>query len=181
MNTLILQFKKVSPLRLIVFALATLAWSATATAGQKYYVSPTGNDNADGTTQKKAWRTLDRVAQQIFAAKDRILLQGGGVFPGSIQLNPDNSAGDIEIGTYDHGRAVIDAGNGPLIIISNLRKVKITSLEIRVSGQQSNTADGILIVSEVDPIPPNTIHYSDFVIDDVEVHDFKQFGILIHS
>ena len=181
MNTLILQFKKVSPLRLIVFALATLAWSATATAGQKYYVSPTGNDNADGTTKKKAWRTLDRVAQQIFAAKDRILLEGGGVFPGSIQLSPDNSAGNIEIGTYDQGRAVIDAGNGPGIIISNLSGVKITSLEIRGSGQQSNTADGILIVSEVIPIPPNTIHYSDFVIDDIEVHDFKQFGIYIHS
>jgi hypothetical protein len=160
---------------------ATLAWSATASAGHKYYVSPTGDDTADGRSKKEAWRTLDRVAMQTFAAKDRLLLQGGGVFQGSIQLSPDNSAGDIEIGTYDHGRAVIDAGNGPGIVISNLSGVKITGLEIRGSGQQSNTADGILIVSGVDPIPPNTIHYSDFVIHDIEVHDFKHFGILIHS
>src|SRR6478672_1228235 len=79
---------------------ATLAWAPTANAGHKYYVSPTGDDNADGTTQKKAWRTLARVAMHTFAAKDRLLLQAGGVFQGSIQLSPDNSANDIEIGTY---------------------------------------------------------------------------------
>jgi len=67
---------------------ATLAWSPIASAGQKYYVSPTGNDNADGTTKKKAWRTLDRVAMHTFAAKDQLLLEAGGVFQGSIQLTP---------------------------------------------------------------------------------------------
>jgi hypothetical protein len=160
---------------------ATLAWSTTATAGTKYYVSPTGDDTADGTSKKKAWRTLERVDQHIFAAGDRILLEGGSVHNGTIQLNPTNSAGDIEIGTFDKGRAVIDAGNGPGIVISNLSGVTISSLELRGSGQQSNTADGILIVSAVDPVPTNTIHYSDFKIDDIEVHDFKQFGVLIHS
>src|SRR5262245_596770 len=42
---------------------ATLAWSPIASAGQKYYVSPTGNDNADGTTKKKASRTQDAAQQ----------------------------------------------------------------------------------------------------------------------
>jgi hypothetical protein len=159
-----------------------LSWSATsATDGHIYYVSSDGNDDADGRTKQGAWRTLDRVARHTFAAGDRLLLEGGVHHDGSIQLGPNSSAGDIEIGSYGKGRAIIDAGNGPGIVIENLSGVKISSLEIRGSGQESNTADGILIVSHVDPIPENTIHYSGFVIDDVEVHGFKKFGILLHS
>jgi Right handed beta helix region len=159
-----------------------LAWSATgAIAGQTYSVSSNGNDAADGTSEQTAWRTLDRVALQTFVAGDQILLEGGGVHHGSIQLGPDRSAGKIEIGAYGEGRAVIDAGTGPGIIISNLSGVKISSLEIRGSGQETNTADGILIVTSVDPFPEQTLHYSNFEIDNVEVHDFKKFGILLHS
>lgn len=159
----------------------SLAWSATATAADKYYVSPDGNDAADGRSQKSAWRTLDRVNRHTFAAGDRIVLSAGDVHPGSIQLGTENSAGDIEIGSYGKGRAVIDAGDGSGIVIRNLSGVKISSLEIFGSGQETNTGDGILITSSVDPIPAQTIHYSGFVIDDVEVHDFKKFGILLHS
>ena len=87
-------------------------WSATATAGNKIYVSPTGNDAADGTSKKTAWRTLNRVASHTFAAGEALLLEGGGVFYGAIQLSPDNSSGDIEIGSYNKGRAIIDAVTG---------------------------------------------------------------------
>ena len=129
-----------------------LSWSATsATAGYTYYVSGNGNDEADGRTKKTAWRTLDRVARHTFAAGDRLLLEGGVHHDGSIQLDPTSSAGDIEIGSYGKGRALLDAGNGPGIVIENLSGVKISALEIRGSGQESNTADGILIVSHADP------------------------------
>ena len=84
----------------------TLTWSATAIAAQTFYVSPSGNDAADGTSKKKAWRTLDRVALQTFVAGNQILLEGGGVHHGSIQLGPDRSAGKIAIGAYGEGRAV---------------------------------------------------------------------------
>ena len=33
---------------------------------QTFYVSPSGNDAANGSTKKTAWRTLARVAQQRF-------------------------------------------------------------------------------------------------------------------
>jgi hypothetical protein len=159
-----------------------LAWSATsAIAGQTYYVSGNGNDAADGTSMGTAWRTLARVAEHTFAADDRLLLEGGVVHHGSIQLSPDRSAGDIEIGSWGNGPAIIDAGTGSGIVIENLSGVKISDLEIRGSGQESNSGDGILITSRVDPIPANTVPYSGFVIDKVEVHGFKRFGILLHS
>jgi hypothetical protein len=135
-----------------------LAWSATsAIADQTYYVSGNGNDAADGTSKKTAWRTLARVAEHTFAAADRLLLEGGVVHDGSIQLGPDRSAGDIQLGSYGDGRAIIDAGTGSGIIIENLSGVTISDLEIRGSGQESNTGDGILITSHVDPIPANTV------------------------
>ena len=167
-------------LSIVCMALALIG-STAASADRKFYVSPSGDDAANGTSKKTAWRTLDRVAEQSFAAGDRLLLDGGGVYHGSILLGPDNSAGDIEIGTYGKGRAILDAGTGSGIVITNLSGVKISSLEIRGSGQETNTGDGILITTTVDPVPEQTIHYSDFEIDDVEVHDFKQFGILLHS
>jgi hypothetical protein len=128
-----------------------------------------------------AWRTLARVAAHTFAAGDRLLLEGGVVHHGSIQLRPDRSAGDIEIGSWGNVPAIIDAGTGSGIVIENLSGVKISDLEIRGSGQESNSGDGILITSRVNPIPANTVPYSGFVIDKVEVHGFKRFGILLHS
>src|SRR5262245_11423116 len=93
----------VMPLRrrrflLIGWVAITLTWSAAASADRKFYVSPSGDDDADGTSKKTAWRTLDRVAAQTFAAGDRLLLEAGAVHRGSIVLGPDRSAGDIEIG-----------------------------------------------------------------------------------
>ena len=50
--------------------------------GQKYYVSPNGNDNNDGKTPATAWKTLDNVLLSAFLLKegDAILLERGGVY-----------------------------------------------------------------------------------------------------
>ena len=155
---------------LIICVAILLASSATsAIAGQTYYVSSNGRDAADGTSEGTAWRTLARVAEHTFAAGDRLLLEGGVVHLGSIHLGPNSSAGNIEIGSYGRGRAIIDAGTGSGIVIENLSGVKISDLEIRGSGQVTNAGDGILITSHVDPVPANTIPYSGFVIHNVEV------------
>src|SRR5205809_1010310 len=64
-------------------------------AAHTYYVSPSGDDTANGTSKKTAWRTLSRVAQQRFNAGDRLLLEAGVVHSGSIALDPSNSAGNF--------------------------------------------------------------------------------------
>src|SRR5258708_26445743 len=91
-----------------------LVWSASsASAGQTYYVSADGNDAANGTSKKTPWRTLDRVAMQTFARNDRLLLAGGEVHHGSIQLGPDRSAGNFEIGSYRNRPAPLAAPPRP--------------------------------------------------------------------
>lgn len=162
--------------------------SAGAVPGPNaYYVSPSGDDTASGLTKKTPWRTLSRVAQQRFIAGDRLLLEGGVVHPGSIALDPSNSAGDLEIGSYGGKRAIIDAGNHSGIVIKNLSDIRISDLVIRGDGGTTTNDDlltrknGILIFSQVDAPPAETIRYSNFSIKDVEVHDFEGTGVEIYS
>src|SRR5262245_65019024 len=133
--------------------------SASAVPGANtYYVSPSGNDAANGSTKKTAWRTLSRVAQQRFIACDRLLLEGGVVHQGSIALDPSNSAGNFQIGSYGSGRAIIEAGNHSGIVIKNLNDIKVSSLVIRGDGGTTDNDDllamknGILIISQADEI-----------------------------
>jgi len=154
---------------------------------QTYYVSPSGNDAANGTSKKTAWRTLARAAEQYFNAGDRLLLEAGAVHSGSIALDPTSSAGNFEIGSYGGGSAIIDAGEHSGIVIKNLNDIKISSLVIRGNGGTTDNDDfvtmknGILIYSEVDTPPPQTIRYSGFKIDHVEVSNFEGTGVEIYS
>jgi hypothetical protein len=154
---------------------------------QTYYVSPSGNDAANGWTKKTAWRTLSRAGQQQFHAGDRLLLEGGFVHAGSIALDPSHSAGHFEIGSYGGGRAIIDAGDHSGIVIKNLNDIKISSLLIRGNGGTTDNEDllarknGILIFSQVDAQPAENTRYSDFSIDRVEVYGFEGTGVEIYS
>ena len=152
-----------------------------------YYVSPSGDDTANGWSKRTSWRTLSRVAQQWFIAGGRLMLEGGAVVhPGSIVLDPSNSAGDFEIGSYGGGRAIIDAGNHSGIVIRNLSDIKISSLVIRGDGGTTDNDDLLagkngLIYSPVDGQPTEIVRHSNFSIDRVEVSNFEGNGVSIYS
>src|SRR5262249_44788356 len=152
-----------------------------------YYVSPSGDDTANGWTKTTAWRTLSRAAQQRFNAGDRLLLEAGVVHPGSITLGPSNSAGDFEIGSYGGGPAIIDAGNHSGIVIKNLSGIKISSLVIRGNGGTTDNDDilamknGILIISQADAPPAETNRYFNFSIDHIPGANSQGTGEEIHS
>lgn len=73
------------PAQLIVIVLILLN---IQTAGARdYYFHPTkGNDQNDGTSRTKAFRSLAKVSQLSLVAGDRILLAAGETFFGSLQL-----------------------------------------------------------------------------------------------
>ncbi|MCB0779572.1 MAG: right-handed parallel beta-helix repeat-containing protein [Flavobacteriales bacterium] len=71
-----------------------------------YYLSPSGNDNASGTSASQAWRTIDRLSQVFFSLQvgDRILLQRGGVYRGHIEVyQGGTSSQPLTIGAYGTG------------------------------------------------------------------------------
>lgn len=82
----------------------TLALSAAAHAQATYYVSPTGNDLADGLTPATAWRTVDQVSTRTFLPGESILFERGGEWRGRLSAS---SSGTVEApilyGAYGSG------------------------------------------------------------------------------
>lgn len=85
---------------------------SAAETGTTYYIdSKKGNDYFNGTSEGKAWKTLQKVNSTVFKPGDKILFKAGGVWSG--QLAPKGSGADgapIIIDMYGTGnKPVISA------------------------------------------------------------------------
>lgn len=101
-------------MRKLTLLLAALPLFANATI---YYVSPTGNDSNNGTSQSTPWRTIARVQQleYYFQPGDQVLFQRGGTYPGQININANGtSASPIIIGAYGTGAMPEISGGIPV-------------------------------------------------------------------
>ncbi|MET9394188.1 right-handed parallel beta-helix repeat-containing protein [Streptomyces sp. NPDC006624] len=111
---------------------------------RSYYVSPQGDDDHDGRSPERAWRTLERADERAFEPGDRLLLRGDGRFPGALQLG-EGEAGradePVVVGSYGGGRATIVADTAPGISVHNTAGVEIRDLEI-VGGKATYTGQG---------------------------------------
>src|SRR5262249_23397032 len=80
-----------------------------------------------------------------------------------------------------------DAGNQSGIVIKNLSHIKISSLVIQGDGGTTDNDDlltmknGILIYSQAEAPPAQTLRYSDFDINHVEVSRFEGTGVAIYA
>ena len=66
-----------------ILALAAFGLQAQA---KTYFVSPEGNDNADGLSVTNAWKSIDKVNASVFQAGDRVLFEGGATFYGNLVI-----------------------------------------------------------------------------------------------
>ncbi|GGT25342.1 hypothetical protein GCM10010271_31120 [Streptomyces kurssanovii] len=144
-----------------------------------YYVSPEGDDDNDGRSPDQAWRSLGRADVRAFEPGDRLLLQGGGRFPGSLKLG-EGEAGradePVVVGSYGGGRATIVADNTPGISIHNTAGVEIRDLAI-VGGHGAYAGQGGIHVYSDRPDDKELRRIS---VADVEVSGFS-IGIQIGS
>ncbi|HPF90005.1 MAG TPA: right-handed parallel beta-helix repeat-containing protein [Flavobacteriales bacterium] len=93
--------------------LLALSLMATVVQGAVYYVSPTGNDANNGTSQSTPWRTIARVQQYSSGAVagDQVLFQRGGSFVGQLTwYGSGSAAANIVIGAYGTGAAPVING-----------------------------------------------------------------------
>lgn len=79
---------------------------STVNAQRAYYVSPTGNDGANGLTASTAWATLSKVNSSVYVAGDSILFQRGGEWYGSITVPRNN----LYYGSFGVGSKPIISG-----------------------------------------------------------------------
>ena len=162
----------------IVSILVSL-WVVTTVAAQQktYFVSPTGNDSADGLSAASAWKSLDKVNATTFAPGDKILFEAGKVWYGQLWMK-GSGAEDQPITIASYGgeqRPVINIGRaeGAGIRIHNQSWWIVENMEI-TSGAAPELGigrQGIVITAS----QPG--EYSHFIVRNCHVHDiYGQMG-----
>ena len=108
--------------------------------GTTYYLdSAAGDDQNDGTTSDKAWKSLARVNNMVFAPGDRILFEAESRFEG--QLAPKGSgseAAPIVIDAYGEGAKPLIAAAGRFheaLLLENLEFWEVNNLEFTNQGE----------------------------------------------
>jgi hypothetical protein len=138
--------------RLLLLALTFWAFGFAARGAQFYLDSRDGNDSQDGRTPAKAWRTLDRASQARLAPGDSLLLRGQHEFRGSLQLNPQHagtSAKPVIIGSYGQGRAIINAGTGYAVLVTNAAGIEVRDLVCIGGDRTLNHGAGVAFINSL--------------------------------
>jgi hypothetical protein len=150
-------------------------WHGVSAPSASYYVSPTGNDHATGTSPAHPWRTLARASAARLKPGDSLLLRGGHAYHGYLTIaksDSGTSARRVLISSYGGGRATISS-SGSGVVVFDASNITITDLVI--VGQQalrSSTA-GIQVYSDL-----SHGRLAHVVIERVDVSGFG-YGIAI--
>ncbi|MFG2651866.1 right-handed parallel beta-helix repeat-containing protein [Streptomyces sp. NPDC048436] len=113
-------------------------------AAVTYYVSPQGDDQNDGSSPGKAWRSLARAERVALEPGNRLLLEGGARFSGTITVNGTEAGSadrPVVIGSYGEGRATVVAKGTPGISVHNTAGVEIRDLTV-TGNRAAYTGDG---------------------------------------
>lgn len=131
--------KKLFCVLMTFFMLFGIASSAATAAepGTTYYVdSVSGSDLAVGTSEGKAWKSLDHASEQSYSAGDRLLFKAGQIFNGSFTAHGDGTAeAPITLGAYgdtekEGAPLLIYTGTDILMNICNVSHWIIEDLEM---------------------------------------------------
>ena len=89
-----------------------LTTSSLTYAQQTYYISTSGSDSNNGTSESKPWKSISKVNSFSFKPGDRILFKRGGRWNQEILPRSSGSAGNlITIGAYGSGNKPIISPN----------------------------------------------------------------------
>lgn len=155
--------------------LALLLFAAVAPAAD-YHVAADGDDKNPGT-EAKPWKTLDKVNAAKPGPGDKVLLRGGDVFAGTLNVEGDEKSGkgELQVSSYGTGRARIDSGNQPAVEVRNLGGVKVTNLIACGGGRASNKTAGVAFHCTL----PKAARLAAITIEGVEAFGYGEAGISI--
>lgn len=120
--------------------------------GTTYYVdSSFGSDEAAGTSEAEAWKSLDKVNAMTFAPGDKILFKAGSVFKGNLHPAGVGEEGyPITVEMYGTGAKPMIIGDGTktaVVYLYNQPYWEINDLDIS-GGENENIQYGILVKAE---------------------------------
>ncbi|WP_225833534.1 right-handed parallel beta-helix repeat-containing protein [Streptomyces sp. NK08204] len=147
--------------------------------GRTFYLSPDGDDEADGRTLQTAWQTLRRVDAVRLKPGDRVLLRGGARFPGTLSIgqgDAGNARKPVVIESYGTGRAAIAAVGSHGIEVHNTSGIVIRNLVLTGNVKAFRKQDGISLVSDL----PGRRKLPYVRVTGVDVSGFRN-GIRMHG
>jgi len=145
-----------------------------------YYVAGNGDDSHTGLSPSDAWRTIDRVNQQVLAPGVCVMFEGGAVFSGTLTLDPseDGRPGrPVTFASYGTGQAILSAGAGTGFDLIDVSYVRITDLIVAGAGGTLNSGIGISFYTDL----PGNVKLPWVRIDNCRVTGFRHGGISIGS
>jgi hypothetical protein len=156
-----------------VVSTAEKSLSVSANKGAKnYYISAAGSDSNSGTSAEQAWGTFGKVSTFALGPGDRVLLEGGRVFCGTLELGSGckgTKEQPVVVTSYGKGRAVIYGGDGDAVRIVGASCVNIENLSVIGSGPKTNNkGSGVLLRKS-----------SDVNVDSIEASGFQHAGVFI--
>lgn len=131
------------PLLRMVGSLGIFVQAATALAASFYVDAIRGDDHRDGTSEKTAWRSLERASHAPLQAGDSLLLAGGQTHAGELLLSgrKGTAASSISLSSYgpDHearcAPAAIDGrGKKAALHLVDCSHVTISNLVVTADG-----------------------------------------------
>jgi len=112
-----------------------------------YYInSELGNDANVGTSPEKAWKTIEKINITGFHAGEKVLLQGGQTFNGSIHISSLRGTAKfpIEFNTYGKGKATILSGDSLAFLATDCQYIVLKNIIAKGSGRlKGNRTNGI--------------------------------------
>jgi len=141
---------------MFIFAGVKTTAKASSTGSTYYVDSQNGNDENDGLSEAKAWKTLTKVSNTKFNPGDKILFKRGCEWNGIIEIRNTNGAegNPIIIDAYGEGsRPRINAGGKDrAFLLLNSSYWEINNLEITNDDDFNNNSNsarqGIIVMAD---------------------------------
>lgn len=142
--------------RIAVIVSACLGQAACARAPHPpqpftYYLSPSGNDAAAGTSPATAWRSLGRASRAVLRPGTRLLLKGGGQFTGQLTVGPQDAgvpAWPLLISSYGRGTATITSSSAA-VYIYDTGGVDVANLRLTGTVPAGKPAAGVNLYNDL--------------------------------
>lgn len=135
-----------------------------------YYVSQHGSDENPGT-QKKPFKSLQKINTLLLKAGDKICLKGGEIFTGTLSLTVNGEPGrPVIITNYGDSNATVEGGNKEAIIIRG-SYFQLRNIDTKGAGRKNgNVTNGI-----------HLIETSHGTVENIKTEGFQKAGIEINS
>lgn len=164
----------------LLVAIFLTAWLPGFSQNKTYYVSAAGNDLNDGLGVATAWQTLARVNSANLEPGDKVLLEGGQIFRGTLELQPEDrgiNTNPIIVNSYGAGKATIDPdGTGSGIYAVNTEGIEIHNLVVKSNGASANSHNGVEFYIDQ---PEASLRY--ISLNHLEVSGFGGRGIFFRT